>query len=152
MSALGSKPNAKSKYHQTKYIAEEYVIGSGLDYTIFRPSVIFGPEDEFVNMLAKMIKKLPLFPVIGKGDYRLQPIALEDVSTGFVRSLKLPYTIGKVYELGGLEKLRYTELVDRIGEVLNKKVRKACLPICLVRKMSRLMSLEFPEFLSKVKR
>ena len=141
MSVLGSRLNTKAKYHQTKYLAEEYVTGSGLDYTIFRPSVIFGPEDEFINILANMIKRMPLFPVAGKGDYRLQPVALEDVSTGFINSLSSSYTIGKTYDVGGVEKLKYIELIDIIGRILGKKVRKVYLPIWFIVKMVRLMSI-----------
>ena len=71
MSALGSRPAAVSGYHQTKWRAEELVRGSGLDWTIFRPSLIFGPHDAFINMLAVQLRLAPIMPVIGSGSYRL---------------------------------------------------------------------------------
>ena len=75
MSALGTRLNATSRYHQTKYRAEEVVRTSGLSWTIFRPSLIFGQGDAFINMLAGYIRTYPAVPVIGDGTYRLQPIA-----------------------------------------------------------------------------
>ncbi|MDY7031116.1 MAG: complex I NDUFA9 subunit family protein [Thermodesulfobacteriota bacterium] len=140
MSALGVKPHARTKYHKTKYFAEEHVINSGLNYTIFRPSFIFGPGDEFINVLAKNIRRLPLFPIIGNGNYKIQPIALEDISTAFTSSLSLNHTKGKIYEVGGVEKLRYMELVQIISEVMGKRLRKIHLPIWLVKRMTALMS------------
>ena len=69
----GTRPNATAKYHQTKFRAEEYVRASGLDWTIFRPSIVFGPKDDFINKLAGYISSYPAIPVIGDGKYRLQP-------------------------------------------------------------------------------
>ena len=140
MSALGARPKATSKYHQTKYLAEEYVKESGLEYTVFRPSIVFGPGDEFVNMLARTIKKLPVFPIIGDGNYRLQPIAVEDVSAAFTHSLSLNHTKGKTYEVGGVEKLKYVELVETIMEVLDKRCRMIHCPIWLVKRFASLLS------------
>src|SRR5262249_16035873 len=68
MSALGTRPNAVSRYHRTKWEAEEIVRRSGLEFTIFRPSLIFGPRDMFVNLFAKMIRFSPIVPIIGKKD------------------------------------------------------------------------------------
>jgi uncharacterized protein YbjT (DUF2867 family) len=120
MSALGSRANATSAYHQTKFRAEGYVRASGLDYTIFRPSVIFGPKDDFVNKLAGFIRNLPAVPVIGDGDYRLQPIAADDVARCFAMALEMPATVGETYELCGSDRLSYNEMLDTIGRVLGK--------------------------------
>src|SRR5207237_1119041 len=65
MSALGSRANAVSRYHQSKWAAEEAVRRSGLDYTIFRPSIIYGPKDHFVNLFDKMARFSPVLPVMG---------------------------------------------------------------------------------------
>jgi len=72
MSALGTRPAAVSRYHQTKWAAEEAVRGSGLDWTVFRPSVIYGPGDGFVNLFARMSRWSPVLPVIGRGTALLQ--------------------------------------------------------------------------------
>lgn len=120
MSALGTRPNAISGYHRTKWSAEEYVRSSGLDWTIFRPSLIFGKGDGFVTMLADLVRKLPLVPVIGDGLYRMQPIAAVDVARCFAMALSMPDTIGKTYELCGAERFTYLEILDAIGRALGK--------------------------------
>ncbi len=121
MSALGTRQSATSRYHQTKYQAEELVRSSGLAFTIFRPSLIFGPEDAFVNMLAGYIRSFPAVPVIGDGEYQLQPISVDDVARCFALSLELPQTIGRAYELCGADRYSYNGLLDVIGRVLGKK-------------------------------
>jgi len=83
MSALGTRPAAASAYHQTKWRAEELVRASGLEWTVFRPSLIFGPRDAFINMLAAQLRLAPVMPVIGSGSYRLQPIHADDVARCF---------------------------------------------------------------------
>jgi len=134
MSALGTGPNASTGYFQTKYRAEEEVRASGLDWTIFRPSVVFGPKDEFVNMLAGMIKALPAMPVIGDGSYQLQPIAADDVARCFAGALELPETIGATYALCGPDRMSYNELLDCIARALGMRgVFKVRNPLGLMR-------------------
>jgi NADH dehydrogenase len=120
MSALGTRPNAVSAYHQTKWRAEETVRGSGLAWTIFRPSLIFGPHDAFINMLAAQLRLAPVMPVIGSGSYRLQPIHADDVARCFAGALTLPDTIGQTYELCGADRVSYEELLDMIAAALGK--------------------------------
>lgn len=120
MSALGSRPDAVSGYHRSKYQAEELVTASGLDYTIFRPSLIFGPEDAFVNMLAGFIRSYSVVPVIGDGKYRLQPIAADDVARCFALSLEKPETSGKTFNICGADRLNYLEIVDTVSKVLGR--------------------------------
>ena len=74
MSALGTRLDAVSGYHRTKWRGEEIVRSSGLAWTVFRPSLIFGPKDAFVNMLAGNLRLAPVMPTMGDGNYRLQPI------------------------------------------------------------------------------
>lgn len=134
MSALGTRPGATSRYHQTKFQAEELVRSSGLDFTIFRPSIIFGPRDAFVNMLAGYIRSYPAVPVIGNGRYQLQPISADDVSRCFAIALEMPETIGKTFELCGLDRFSYNELLDIIGRVLGKdRVLKVPNPLGLMK-------------------
>lgn len=130
MSALGARPDAVSGYHRSKFLAEEYVRASGLDWTIFRPSIIFGPGDGFANKLAGFIRGLPVVPVIGDGAYRLQPIAAADVARCFEMALEMAETRGKTYELCGPDRFTYNELLDTIGGVLGKpNVRKLRNPL-----------------------
>jgi len=120
MSALGTRPGAVSRYHQTKFRAEELVRSSGLDCTIFRPSLIYGPGDSFITMLAGQLKVTPVIPVIGRGDYRLQPIHVADVARCFVMSLDMPETIGRSYELCGADRFTYVELLDLVAAALGR--------------------------------
>lgn len=120
MSALGTRPGAVSRYHKTKFAAEEYVRGSGLDWTIFRPSLIHGPAGEFMQMEAKWARyKAPPFlfmPYFGAGPFgfggagMLQPVFVKDVARGFVDALEKPRTVGEIYPLGGSERLSWPEL------------------------------------------
>jgi uncharacterized protein YbjT (DUF2867 family) len=140
MSALGTRPNAVSDYHKSKFQAEEYIRASKLDYTIFRPSMIFGPKDEFVNKLAGFIRNYPAVPVIGSGTYRLQPIAADDVARCFAMALEMPETIGNTYELCGPDQLTYNEMLDIIGKVLGKpSVAKLKSPLGLMKLAARFM-------------
>lgn len=130
MSALGTRPAAVSRYHQTKYRAEEEVRESGLNWTIFRPSVIFGPKDDFINRLAGLIRKLPAVPIIGDGSYRLQPIHAGDVARCFASALEMPETVGKTFELCGMDRLTYLGLLETIARVLGRrKVRTVRIPL-----------------------
>lgn len=114
MSALGTGPNAASRYHQTKWRAEALVLAAPPDATIFRPSLIFGREDRSVNLLAKIASYSPVVPVLGSGENRLQPVWVEDVSEAFVRSLKNPITYGKSYDLCGPAVYTFNHLIDLI--------------------------------------
>ncbi len=140
MSALGTGPGAASLYHETKFRAEERVRASGLDFTIFRPSIIFGPKDDFINKLAGLIKNSPAVPVIGDGTYRLQPVSADDVARCFAASLEMPETIGKTYELCGPDRFTYNEMLDMIGKTIGRNnVVKLKSPVGIVKLATRLM-------------
>jgi uncharacterized protein YbjT (DUF2867 family) len=120
MSALGTRPDARSNYHISKYRAEELVRASLLDWTILRPSLIYGPKDAFINLLAGQLRHAPIMPVMGNGLYRLQPIHADDVARCFALSLELPETIGQCFELCGNDRLRYIDLLDTIAATMGK--------------------------------
>ncbi len=140
MSALGARAEAPSAYHRSKFQAEELVRASGLDWTIFRPSVIFGPKDDFINRLAGMVNTLPVVPVIGSGTYRLQPIAGDDVARCFTMALAKAETVGKVYDLCGLDRFTYRELLAVIGTVFGTyRVRTLAIPLPLMLPLAGLL-------------
>jgi len=146
MSANGTRENADCDYHRTKWQAEEAVRASTLDWTIFRPSLIFGAKDAFVNMLADMMRKLPVMPVIGDGKYRMSPVAVEDVAASFVRALTLPETIGKTYHCCGPLSYSYDEVLELIGAALGKQhVAKMHQPVFLMKTAAALLE-SFPAF------
>ena len=108
--------------------------GSGLAWTIFRPSLIFGPKDAFVNMLADNLRLTPVMPTMGDGLYRLQPIHGDDVAHCYADALEQPETAGKVYELCGPDRLTYRELLDTIATAMGKKPPlKPALPLTIMR-------------------
>lgn len=114
MSALGSRPDAASKYHKTKWAAEEYVRGSGLDWTIFRPSLIHGPDGEFMQLMKTFMCGLlpPVVPYFGDGTAKLQPVSVKDVARCFVEALSRPATIGQAIDLGGPRRYSWKELYN----------------------------------------
>ena len=108
--------------------------GSGLEWTIFRPSVIYGPGDGFVTMLARMVRRLPVVPVIGNGKYQLQPVAVEQAAEAFARALTREGTAGQTYEVGGPRPYPFVEILDLIGAALGRrKVRKIYQPLGVMR-------------------
>ena len=146
MSALGTRPNAVSRYHMTKFRAEELVRASELDTTILRPSLIYGPKDAFISMLARQLRLTPVMPVIGSGRYRLQPIHVADVVRCFALALEMPETIGGCYELCGKDRLTYLELLDVIASGLGRPAPlKPRLPLGMMKLVIRLMQ-QVPQF------
>ena len=141
MSALGSRANARSRYHQTKWAAEEAVRASPLPWTIFRPSIIYGRGDEFVSMLAGMVQRYHgIAPVIGSGLQRLQPVPREHVAAGFARAAALETTVKHTYDVVGPDAVTMLRLLDLIGEALGRtRVRKVHVPLRAVRPVTRVL-------------
>lgn len=133
MSALGTRQGARSEYHRTKWEAEEIVRNSGLDYTIFRPSVIFGREDSFTNLFARIIRSSPVLMVPGSGKNRMQPVFIGDVVKAFVESISDKDTINKTFELAGPEVYAFDGIMDEIASALGKKRIKIHVPLPIMR-------------------
>lgn len=110
MSALNAAPDGPSAYLRSKGEAEKLVQASGLQATIFRPSVIFGAEDSFLNLFARMAKWAPVLPLACAGA-RFQPVWVEDVARVFVHSLNDADSIGQRYDLCGPQVYNLHELV-----------------------------------------
>jgi uncharacterized protein YbjT (DUF2867 family) len=149
MSALGTRPNAASRYHQTKWAAEELVRRGGLDFTIFRPSLIYGPEDQFVNLFARIIRLSPSVPLMGSPRARFQPISVEAVAAAFVRSLGEPRAARQTYDLCSPEALTLSEIIDRILEVLHRRRWKLQVPYALARCQAASLEFVFRRLLGK---
>ena len=144
MSALGSRPNAASRYHRTKWEAEELVRTAPLDATIFRPSLIFGREDKAINLLAKIASYSPVVPVLGSGENRLQPVWVEDVAEGFARALHNPVAYGKSYSLCGPRPYTFNELIDLILHIKKAFRPKVHIPVWALRGPAGLAERIFP--------
>jgi NADH dehydrogenase len=120
MSALGADVNGPSKYQRTKGAGEALVRASGLDWTIFRPSVVFGSGDRFLNMFATLEAVLPVI-FLACPDARFQPVFVEDVAAAFVRSLADDGSFGRSYDLCGPKAYSLRELVALVGEVTGRR-------------------------------
>ncbi len=146
MSANGTRRNAQSDYHKSKWLAEEAVRQSTLNWTIFRPSLIYGPEDRFINLIASLIRKLPVVPVVGDGQYQMQPVPVSAIAQGFTSALDNNETFKKIYHCGGADCLSYNQLLELVGATLGKtRVRKLPQPLVLMRPLVALLQ-HLPSF------
>ena len=133
MSALGAQNNPAYPYLHAKWGAEQAVRDSGMDWTIFRPSVIFGPGDGFINVLANLVRKAPVIPVVGSGASNFHPVAVADVADAYKRALDDPATISQTYEIGGGEIYTYEQMLDLIAAHLNTRKPKVHMPVGLMK-------------------
>lgn len=120
MSALGADPDAPSRYQQTKAEGERLALEADSDdfaVTVFRPSVIFGPEDSFLNRFADMLRLAPIMP-LPTPNARFQPVYVGDVTRAFVESLENSDTFGQRYNLCGPNVYSLRELVEYVREQL----------------------------------
>src|SRR5206468_8204361 len=118
----------------SKWAAEEAVRASPIPWTIFRRSIIYGRGDGFVTILAGMIGRLPVVPVIGTGRQRLQPVPVAHVAQGFVRALSLDASVKHTYDVGGPEPVTMVDLLDRVAAAMGRRrPLKAHAPLGLVR-------------------
>ena len=142
MSAMGAGADAVSRYHTTKWSGEEAVRSSGIPYVIFRPSIICGKDDEFVNMFAQIVRQtwfLPIFCVIGSGKVKMQPVYVGDVAYCFAKAAVSEEIANKTYELGGPEQLTMDEILDTIFKVMGIRKKKLHLPLKSAWPMAYLM-------------
>ena len=137
MSALGADPDGATAYIRAKGQAETIVRESDLDWTTFRPSVVFGEGGEFVSF-TKRLKKMfapavPLYPLPGGGRTRFQPIHVEDLVPMLVAALEDDEHVGETYEIGGPETLTLREVTNLVYEAERKGVTILPLPMPLAR-------------------
>ncbi|GLU34195.1 complex I NDUFA9 subunit family protein [Trinickia caryophylli] len=128
LSALNADPQGPSMYLRSKGDGEKAVRGATrLATTIFRPSVVFGPEDRFLNTFALLQRLFPVIP-LAKPDARFQPVYVGDVAKAIVRALDLDAATGRIYELGGPTVYTLEALVKYCGEVIGRHARIVRLP------------------------
>ena len=120
-SALGADKNSWSGYLKTKAEAEEIVMNSGLDYTIFRPSLIIGPWDGFTKKILDMLKLSPVVPIPGEGGAKFQPVYIKDWLRCIGATIGNPRAYRGMFDIGGPEQLTYKEIVQMLAESAGKK-------------------------------
>ena len=139
ISALGTSDRPASEYFRTKWEGEQLLKNSGVDYVIFRPSLVFGPEDKFFNMLKPMMH-LPVIPVPGDGKTKFQPIYVEDIASCMVQAVEKEEPLNGIWEIGGSKQFTYDEMLDRMADVLDKAHRlKLHIPMPLMMVVARVV-------------
>lgn len=145
ISQLGADAQLPYRFLASKGKAQEYVAASALDWTAFRPAVIWGPEDEFANAFARLIPLTPLiFPIVGDENARFQPVWVGDVAECVIRALEDPQTIGKVYDLGGPEVLTLEEIERRTLKAIGAKRLMIHFPMPILRLFVSIMESLLP--------
>jgi uncharacterized protein YbjT (DUF2867 family) len=128
ISAIGADVNSASSYARTKGKAEQAILAAKSDAVILRPSVMFGPEDNFYNKFADMARLAPAIPLVGGGNTKFQPVYVADVAEAVARAVDGKVEGGKIYELGGAEVKSFREIVEDILEITCREQRLVSLP------------------------
>jgi uncharacterized protein YbjT (DUF2867 family) len=121
LSALGVDKAVSAKYARTKVTGEKAVRSAFPEAVILRPGIVFGAEDQFFNLFARLSTIIPVLPLIGGGKKRVQPVFAGDVARAIVAAITLPDAMGKTYELGGAETFTWREVMEYIARYTGRK-------------------------------
>lgn len=133
VSAIGADAGSKSPYGRTKAAAEEAVREAIPSAVILRPSIVFGPEDQFFNRFANLARFAPFLPSIGGGKTRFQPVYAGDVAEAIAAAVTLPDAAGKTFELGGPRTYSFNDIYDIIMRTTDRKRFKIPVPFFVIR-------------------
>lgn len=139
ISAIGADPDSRSPYGRSKAIAEKAVREAFSSAVILRPSIVFGPEDQFFNRFANMARFAPFMPAIGGGKTKFQPIYAGDVAAAIAAAVEREDAAGKTFEIGGPRSYSFNELYDIILKTIDRPRFKIPLPFFAVRPMAYIM-------------
>lgn len=132
LSAVGARGDG-GPFFRTKYEAELLVRDAAPGHVIFRPSVIYGPDDHFTSALRSLLRGLPVFPILGVGSLRLQPVSIEDVADALVQAVERPELEWRTFELVGPERLKFAKIVRVVARALRLERPVLHLPPTLAR-------------------
>jgi NADH dehydrogenase len=133
VSAIGADENSLSRYARAKAAGEKAVLAAVPSATILRPSIIFGPEDQFTNRFAALARMSPALPLIGGGATKLQPVYVGDVATAVADAVDGKTREGATYELGGPEVLTMREVMETILAITERQRMLIPLPFGLAK-------------------
>ena len=139
VSAIGADANSPSRYARSKAAGEKAVLAAVPSATILRPSLVFGPEDQFTNRFASLARISPALPLIGGGLTKLQPVYVGDVATAVADAVDGKTKQGVPYELGGPEVLTMREIMEIILSITERKRMLISLPFALARLQALLL-------------
>jgi len=149
ISAIGADPDAPAHYARSKAMGEKLALAAMPSATILRPSILFGPEDDFFNKFAALARIAPALPLIGGGHTRFQPVFAGDVASAIVAAIDRPETDGAIYELGGPEVSSFRELMQFVLATIERRRLLVPIPFGLARIMA--FFLELPTRLLSIK-
>jgi uncharacterized protein YbjT (DUF2867 family) len=133
MSAIGADKDSDSNYGRTKALGEEAAFAAKRDAIVIRPSIVFGPEDDFFNRFASLARISPFLPLIGGGETKFQPVFVGDVAEAIAKAVEGEARGGETYELGGPEVLNFRELMELTLEQISRKRLLVPLPWAVAR-------------------
>jgi len=139
VSAIGADENSPSRYAQAKAAGEKAVLAAVPTATIMRPSIVFGPEDQFTNRFAALARMSPMLPLIGGGLTKLQPVYVGDVATAVADAVDGKAKAGATYELGGPEVLTMREIMEIILATIGRQRMLVSLPFGLAKLQALLL-------------
>ena len=121
VSALGADENSPAAYARSKAAAEKLILSAQPQSVIMRPSILFGPEDDFFNRFATLARMSPVLPLIGGGETKFQPVFVGDVATAIADAVDNKLRGGTIYELGGPEVKTFKELMQFVLATIERK-------------------------------
>jgi NADH dehydrogenase len=133
VSAIGADERSPSHYARAKAAGEKAVLAALPSAVIMRPSIVFGPEDQFTNRFAALARMAPALPLIGGGITKMQPVYVGDVATAVADAVDGKARPGATYELGGPEVLTFREIIETILEITDRKRALVSLPFGLAK-------------------
>lgn len=141
ISAIGADANSPSAYARSKAKGEAAVLETLPDSIILRPSIVFGPEDDFFNRFASMARIMPVLPLIGGGQTLFQPVYVCDVAEAVARAVDGQLAAGQTYELGGPQTASFRECLEMILEITRRKRILAPLPFEVAGVLAKVLQL-----------
>ena len=141
VSAIGADASSPIPYARTKGQAEKAVLDIVRDAVVFRPSIVFGPEDRFFNRFAAMARLSPVLPLIGGGETKFQPVYVGDVAEAIARAVDGSVAGGRIYELGGPEVRSFRELLEEMLRVVERRRILVPLPWWVAKLQGRILGL-----------
>jgi uncharacterized protein YbjT (DUF2867 family) len=141
VSAIGADANSPSRYGRTKAAGEEAVRAAVPGATVFRPSILFGPEDDFFNRFAAMARLFPALPLVGGRRTRFQPVFVGDVAEAMARAVDGAVAGGTTYELGGPEVRTFRELLEFVLATTGRRRLLVPLPFPLASQQAAFLQL-----------
>ncbi|WP_417692946.1 complex I NDUFA9 subunit family protein [Roseibium sp.] len=141
VSAIGADPKSASDYARSKAQGEAAVMETLPDSIIMRPSIVFGPEDDFFNKFANMARFTPALPLIGGGETKFQPVYVCDVAEAIARAVDGELKSGETYELGGSEVMSFRDCMEIVLDVTRRKRLLLPIPFDVASLMGKVMQL-----------